>query len=240
VPDSEGVLEQAVHDRNGLTDLVQGLEVMEPGMEEREHVGGEEWEGLRPCVIEVLEDEDGYRERVAALDEHWLLPRSSEFLPTVVVVAAAATSMAPGAVSMAGGRLISSVGDSFHGGVGSQLLRGIDDGQLLRGASAGHHAVAATREFDRSSTHPLIDGDLGKETKIMEWLAAVAESHDGEIGEAAAYLLLTEIDWSKLMFFRFPLWRENRKGAALICCCEEKAEEQEKAGGGLGRRGRER
>jgi hypothetical protein len=43
-----------------------------------------------------------------------------------------------------------------------------------------------------------------------------------------------------LMFFRFPPWRENRKGAAPICCCEEKAEEQKKAGDGLGRRGRER
>jgi hypothetical protein len=32
-----------------------------------------------------------------------------------------------------------------------------------------------------------------------------------------------EIDWSKLMFFKFPPWRENRKGAAPICCCEEKA-----------------
>jgi hypothetical protein len=70
--------------------------------------------------------------------------------------------MAPGAVSMAGGWLISSVGDSFHGGVGSQLLRGIEDNQLLRGASTGHHAVAATREFNRSSTHPLLDGDLWK------------------------------------------------------------------------------
>jgi hypothetical protein len=65
-------------------------------------------------------------------------------------------------------------------------------------------------------------GIWGKETKIMKWLAAVAESHDGETGEAAAYLLLMEIDWSKLMFFRFHPWRENRKGAALICCCEEK------------------
>jgi hypothetical protein len=41
-------------------------------------------------------------------------------------------------------------------------------------------------------------------------------------------------------FFKFPTWRENRKGAAPICCCEEKAEDQEKAGGGFGRRGRER
>jgi hypothetical protein len=29
VPDFEGVLEQAVHDQDGLADLVQGLEVME-------------------------------------------------------------------------------------------------------------------------------------------------------------------------------------------------------------------
>jgi hypothetical protein len=101
VSDSEGVLEQAVHDRDGLADLVQGLEVMEPGVEEREHIGGEEWAGLGPCVLEVLEDGDGFRERVATLDEHRLLPRSSELLLTVAAAAAAATSMAPGVVSMA-------------------------------------------------------------------------------------------------------------------------------------------
>jgi hypothetical protein len=72
-------------------------------VEEWEHVDGEEWAGLRPCVVEVLEDDVGFREHVAALDEHWLLPRSSEFLPAVAAAAAAATSMAPGAVSMVGG-----------------------------------------------------------------------------------------------------------------------------------------
>jgi hypothetical protein len=50
--------------------LVVGEVAPEPRERAVEGVGGEQRAGLRPGVVKVLEDNDGLRERAAAVDEH--------------------------------------------------------------------------------------------------------------------------------------------------------------------------